>query len=160
MIPDFAVEQNATASRDYSTLRDETSETKPAVRGARTVLLVDDDNNTLRALARVLHNQPYQIYTARSGDEAKFVLKTHAVDLIVADDQMPGMSGIDLLAWVAGKYPNIARIMLTGQATTERVIRAINESQVHRYFVKPCNEFQLAVAINNALEGKNWPSEK
>jgi two-component system, probable response regulator PhcQ len=154
MNSDFAVGQNATAVRDNSSHRAETCATKPAARESRIVLLVDDDNNILRALARVLHNQPYQIYTARSGDEAKFVLKTHAVDLIVADDRMPGMSGVDLLSWVADKYPNIVRIMLTGQIATERVIRAINESQVHRYFIKPCNEFQLAVAINNALDGK------
>jgi two-component system, probable response regulator PhcQ len=154
MNSDFAVEQNATAGRDYSLHRPETREAAQAARDSRIVLLVDDDNNTLRALARVLHNQPYQIYTARSGDEAKLILKTHAVDLIVADDQMPGMSGVDLLSWVADKYPKIVRIMLTGQIATERVIRAINESQVHRYFIKPCNEFQLAVAINNALDGK------
>jgi two-component system, probable response regulator PhcQ len=119
------------------------------------VLLVDDDNNLLHGLARALHKQPYQLYTARSAKEAMLVLKSHPVDVIVADEQMPGMSGSDLLAWVAQKYPEVARIVLTGQATTETAIRAINQCAVFRFFSKPCKDVQLALAIRAALERKD-----
>ncbi|MBN2021696.1 MAG: response regulator [Pirellulales bacterium] len=116
------------------------------------VLLVDDDENVLHGLSRVLRNQPYHLFTARSGDEAIHVLKTHVVDVIVADDQMPGMSGSDLLAWVAEHCSEVRRIVLTGHATAATAIRAINEGAVFRFFTKPCDEVELAIAIREALE--------
>ena len=85
----------------------------------RFVLLVDDDENILCGLARVLRQQPYHLYTARTGEEAVEVLKSRSVDVLVADEQMPGMSGSDLLAWSAENYPDVRRIMLTGRATTQ-----------------------------------------
>jgi CheY-like chemotaxis protein len=66
-----------------------------------TVLLVDDDADVLHCLTRMLQRQPYQLYTARSGDEAVTLLKCRHVDVIVCDERMPGMSGSELLAWVA-----------------------------------------------------------
>lgn len=119
-----------------------------------TVLLVDDDANVLHGLARVLRHQPYQLYTARSGDEAMAILKARDVDVIVSDEQMPGITGSDLLAWVADNYPDVVRIMLTGHATTETAIRAINEGDVYHFFTKPCDEVQLALTIRKALEHK------
>ena len=117
-----------------------------------TVMLVDDDANVLHALARVLRNQPYQLYTARSGNEAMAILKARSVDVIVSDEQMPGISGTDLLAWVSDNYPDVMRIVLTGHATAETAIRAINEGGVFRFFTKPCDEVQLALTIREALE--------
>ncbi|MHB8901992.1 MAG: response regulator, partial [Thermoguttaceae bacterium] len=69
------------------------------------VLLVDDDQNILHGLVRALRHQPYQLYTATSGEEALMVLKGHRVDVIVSDEHMPGMCGGELLAWVADNYP-------------------------------------------------------
>lgn len=124
-----------------------------------TVLLVDDDENVLRGLSRALRQQPYQLYTARSGEEAVDVLKAHAVDVIVTDDRMPGMSGSDLLAWIAENCPEVMRIVLTGHASAETAIRAINESSVYHFFTKPCNDFHLAMAIRKALEHKDLLEE-
>ena len=117
-----------------------------------TVLLVDDDANVLFGLARVLRQQPYQLYTARSADEAMEIFKARNIDVIVSDEQMPGISGSDLLAWVANNYPDVMRIVLTGHATAETAIRAINEGGVFRFFTKPCDEVQLALTIREALE--------
>lgn len=116
------------------------------------VLLVDDDKNVLHGLTRALRQQPYQFYTAPSGDEAIWILKSHDVDVIVTDEKMPGMSGSDLIAWVAENYPEVVRIVLTGHATTEVAIRAINEGAVYHFFTKPCRDVDLAVAIRKALE--------
>ena len=121
----------------------------------RTVLLVDDDADVLHCLTRMLQRQPYQLYTARSGDEAVTLLKCRQVDVIVADERMPGMSGTDLLAWVARNYPDVVCIMLTGQASIEAVMRAINEGSVFHVFTKPCNEVDLAIMIRKALEHKD-----
>jgi two-component system, probable response regulator PhcQ len=115
-------------------------------------LLVDDDSNVLHALARALRKQPYQLLTARSGEEAIAALKAHEVDVIVADEQMAGISGTDLLAWIAEHCPHTIRIMLTGQATRETAIRAINEGAVFHFFTKPCDVVQLALTIRKAIE--------
>ncbi|MBN1908945.1 MAG: response regulator [Pirellulales bacterium] len=118
------------------------------------VLFVDDDENILRGLTRVLRNQPYRLFTARSGEEAMRVLMTQRVSVIIADEQMPGMSGTDLLAWVSENCPETIRMVLTGHASTSTAIRAINEGSVFRFFTKPCNEVDLALAIREALDNK------
>lgn len=120
----------------------------------RSVLLVDDDENLLLGLARVLHKQPFQVYTARNGDEAIRFLKTRNIDVIVADERMPEMSGIELLTWVAENCPDVMRIVLTGHAETGTAIQAINNADVCRFFTKPCNEARLAVTIQKVLEQK------
>ncbi len=116
------------------------------------VLLVDDDENLLRGLARALRFQPYHVYTARSGEEALHVLKSQPIDVIVADEKMPGLSGGDLLAWVAANCPEVVRIVLTGHPSAESAIRAINEADVFRFFTKPCDTVRLALAIRQAIE--------
>jgi DNA-binding NtrC family response regulator len=82
------------------------------------------------------------------------VVKARGVDVIVSDERMPGMSGSDLLAWVAENCPEVVRIVLTGHPTAETAIRAINEGTVYRFFTKPCRPAELAVAIRRALEFK------
>ena len=123
------------------------------------VLLVDDDENLLRGLARALRQQPYNLHTVRSAEEAVWALKTRRVDLVVVDERMPGMSGGDLLSWVAQYYPEVVRIVLTGYATTDAVIRSINEGGVYHFFTKPCDIVQLAVTIRKGLEHKQARDE-
>lgn len=118
------------------------------------VLLVDDDPNVLHGLARALRHQPLGIYTAKSAEEAIWIFKTQHVDAIVSDERMPGLPGTELLAWVAGHYPEAVRILLTGHASVDTAVRAVNEAMVHKFFLKPCKEFELAMAIRRALEEK------
>jgi two-component system, probable response regulator PhcQ len=126
---------------------------------SHSVLLVDDDANLLYGLVRSLHGQPYRLHTARSGEEALHLLRTHAVDVIVVDEKMPGMSGCDVLAWVARNYPDVVAVVLTGYASTETAIRAVNEGSVYRFFTKPCNEARLATAICQAIEHRETLKE-
>jgi two-component system, probable response regulator PhcQ len=123
------------------------------------VLLIDDDEDILHGLTRALHHQPYRIYTVTSGEEAKFVLKSHQIGVVVADEQMPGMCGGDLLAWIADQCPEVMRIVLTGHPTVKTAIRAINEGRVYQFFTKPCNSVQLGMAIRKALEHKELAKE-
>jgi DNA-binding NtrC family response regulator len=120
-----------------------------------TVLLLDDEPQVLQALTRLLRKEAYEIVTAESAEEAARVLDSRPVDLIVSDEQMPGMSGTEFLARVATEYPDIVRIVLTGRATVPTAIRAINEVKVHHFFTKPCNEIDLALTIRKALEEKD-----
>jgi two-component system, probable response regulator PhcQ len=120
----------------------------------RSVLLVDDDKCLLAGLVRLLHQQPYHIHTARSGEEAIDFLRTRKIDVIVSDECMPGMSGTELLTWVAENCPDVVRIVLTGHPETETAIRAINDAGVSHFFTKPCNAARLAVTIRTILERK------
>jgi DNA-binding NtrC family response regulator len=117
----------------------------------RRVLFVDDDPSVTDAMRRSLRDEPYQVATAGSGDEALAVLRKGPVDVIVSDEMMPGMSGSDLLALVRRDYPGTARMILTGQATLDAAIRAINEGEVYRFFTKPARTIDLALAIRQAL---------
>ena len=116
------------------------------------VLLVDDDQHLLHALRRALREQPYQLATASNGNEALLFLKTHAVDVVVSDERMPGMAGTDLLHWVAREYPDVVRILLTGHPDLPSAVRALNQCRAFRLLTKPCKEFELAMTIREGLE--------
>ncbi|TWT99308.1 Hydrogenase transcriptional regulatory protein hupR1 [Botrimarina colliarenosi] len=119
---------------------------------ARDVLLVDDDANLLHGICRSLRGQPFRLLTARSGEEAKAIIQSHPIGVIVCDERMPGQSGTQLLAWIARNCPEVVRIVLTGHTTPETTMRAINEGRVFRFFSKPCPPFDLAMAIREGLE--------
>jgi len=120
----------------------------------RRILLVDDDPNVSEALTRALRKEPYEVLAAHSAVEALNILRRTPVDAIVSDEEMPGMSGSEFLAVVQQKWPDTIRMMLTGQATLETAIRAINEGQVYHFFVKPCPNLELAMTIRHALQQK------
>lgn len=117
-----------------------------------TVLLIDDDPNVLDGLKRVLRKEPYEIETANSADEAATLLQDHTFDVIVCDEEMPGMSGTEFFVGVAREYPDTVRIVLTGRPTLPAALRAINEGRVYQFLTKPCNEIDLAISIRRALE--------
>ena len=127
------------------------TEPTDSVLSTKVVLLVDDDMNLLRSLARTLHHQPYRINTATCAEEAMDILKAHSVDLIVSDEQMPGISGTTFLVWVTEHFPRIPRIMLTGQPSIDSAMRAINDGGVYRFFTKPCDTAELAYTIREGL---------
>lgn len=121
---------------------------------SHTVLSVGDEPYVLAGLTRVLHNESYTILTANSAKEAAELLENNSVDLIVSDEQMPGMSGTEFLARVARDHPEVMRIVLTGHPSLPTALRAINEGG-YQFFTKPCNEIDLAITIRRALEQKD-----
>ena len=122
---------------------------------SHTVLLIDDEPNVLDGLRRVLRKESYDILTANSAEEAAGLLNDNSIDLIVSDEEMPGMSGTEFLGKVAQQYPDTVRLVLTGHPTLPAALRAINEGKVYQFFTKPCNEIDLAVTIRRALEQKD-----
>src|SRR5262245_4719312 len=116
-----------------------------------SVLLVDDDASLLQGLRRALHGEPYEIVTAGSARAALDVIASQPIDVVVSDEEMPGMRGNQLLASVHASHPDTMRIMMTGQASLEVAMRAINEGHAYRFFTKPCNVVELAVGIRQAL---------
>jgi len=119
-----------------------------------TILLVDDEPNVTDALKRALRPEPFEILTATSGAAAQDILERHHVDVVISDEQMPGMSGSVFLSAVRKQFPQTIRMILSGQASLEAAVRAINEGEVYRFFLKPCNPTDLAITVQQALAHK------
>src|ERR1700692_4586401 len=119
-----------------------------------TILFVDDEPNVTEGRNRALRREPYEFLTATSGAAALKILEGQYVDVVVSDEQMPGMSGSVFLSMVRKQFPHTIRMILSGQASLEAAVRAINEGQVHRFFLKPCNPTDLAFTIQQALSHK------
>ena len=122
------------------------------------ILLVDDEPNLLHSLSRALREQPFITHTARSAEEAVDVLKSHPVQLVVTDERMQGMRGSELVAWIAEYYPEVVRIVLTGQPSVPAMQTAINQGGVFRYFTKPTSDEDLATAIREGLAQQATPA--
>jgi len=116
------------------------------------VLLVDDEAHVIDSLKRALRKEPYEILGATSAEEALDLLARETVDVIVSDEKMPGMAGSEFLSLVCRRYPETIRMMLTGHANLDTALRAINQGEIYRLLLKPCNEVDLAVAVRQALE--------
>ena len=119
-----------------------------------TTLLVDDEPQVTQALQRSFRRQPYELLSATSGAAAQQILDRQHVDVVVSDEQMPGMPGSKFLSWVRNKYPHTIRMILSGQANLDAAVRAINEGEVYRFFLKPCNPTDLIFTIERALAHK------
>jgi DNA-binding NtrC family response regulator len=120
-------------------------------RNLAVVLLVDDEPNVTEALKRSLRREPFVFLTAASGREALELLAAHHVDVVISDEQMPGMPGSQLLTIVRKHHPRTIRMILSGQASLEAAVRAINDGAVHRFFIKPCDPTDLIFSIKQAV---------
>ncbi|WP_439888736.1 HD domain-containing phosphohydrolase [Pseudomonas sp. MBLB4123] len=116
-----------------------------------TLLLVDDEENILKSLRRLLRQEPYEILMASGGEQALQLLEQHQVDLVISDARMPGMDGASLLSEVQQRWPECLRILLTGHADIGTTIRAINQGQIFRYISKPWDDDELRMIIRQAL---------
>lgn len=117
-----------------------------------TILCVDDEQNILQALKRLLRKEPYRLLTASSGPDALKVLDEDDIQLIITDERMPGMSGTELLAEVRKKYPDTIRIVLSGYTEVDTITEAINKGHVYKFFLKPWDDPNLKLEIRQALE--------
>ncbi len=116
------------------------------------VLFVDDERSVLDSLRLVLRKEPYQVMVADSAEAGMAILEKHDVGVVVSDERMPGVTGAVFLAQVRERFPKTVRIMLTGQATLEAVVHAINEGQIYRYLAKPIKNDDLTTSIRTALQ--------
>src|SRR5690606_18884610 len=96
--------------------------------------------------------QPYEVLLATSGAQALEIMASRPVDLVMSDARMPGMDGATLLAQVHRLYPATGRILLTGYADHDTIIKAINDGQIHRYISKPWNDAELILVLQQCLE--------
>jgi diguanylate cyclase (GGDEF)-like protein/PAS domain S-box-containing protein len=118
---------------------------------ARTLLLVDDEPSILNALKRLLRREGYTVLTAEGGEAALEILATHPAQVIVSDQRMPGMSGVELLSRVRELYPDTRRIILSGYSDISTLSDAINRGAVWKFIAKPWDDEALKAEIGHAF---------
>ena len=116
-----------------------------------TILYVDDEENNLFSFKATFRIK-YHILTALSGDEALKILEANQVHIIVTDQRMPEMTGVEFLEKVLEKYPDPMRILLTGYADMGAVVDAVNKGKIFHYLAKPWNEEELDMTIKRAYQ--------
>ena len=122
------------------------------------VLYVDDEVNNLNSF-KAAFRRDFNIYTASSAREGKKILDNNEIGVIITDQRMPVMTGIEFLESIIAIYPDTIRILLTGFSDINAVMDAINRGQVYKYLVKPWQNDELKMYIENALEIYNLRKE-
>jgi len=115
------------------------------------VLYIDDEEDNLMAF-KSSYRRIFDIYIADSAKKGIDILKNNRIEVIIADQRMPNMTGIDFFESILNTYPNPIRILLTGYSDISDVKDAINKGQVYRYINKPWNEYELKITIENAYQ--------
>jgi DNA-binding NtrC family response regulator len=123
------------------------------------VLLVDDEPNVLAALKRLFIEEPWEVRTADSGEEGLKVMKEERFKVVLSDERMPGLGGAEFLSIVRDRHPEVTRMLLTGYASLESTMKAVNDGEIYRFFTKPWDEFQLKLAVRSAIEKYDLESE-
>lgn len=116
-----------------------------------SILYIDDEPHNLTAF-KATFRRSYNIYTAESAEEGRRILDSHEVHIILSDQRMPKMTGIEFFASILHDFPDPIRILITGYTDINAVIDAINLGQVYKYLTKPWNENDVRNFIDKAYE--------
>lgn len=128
------------------------SVTEPRAPRAK-ILFVDDERDVTKAMRRVLSREPFDVMTANTIEEAQSMLEAHEFDVVVSDEDMDGgMSGSKFLAQIRKERPFIVRILLTGRASLDTAIQAVNQGGIFRFLQKPCDNQELIASLHEAIE--------
>jgi diguanylate cyclase (GGDEF)-like protein len=114
-------------------------------------LVVDDESYLLPPLSALLAND-FEVLTADSAEAAQQVLSQRPIDIVLSDQKMPRLTGVQLLEWVRHHSPRTVRLLMTGYAEHEDAVEAINRGQVYYYLLKPWRIEELLQILRNAAE--------
>lgn len=117
----------------------------------RTLLLVDDEEGITASLYRLLRRDGYTILRANSGQEGIELLAQNKVGVIISDQRMPGMTGVEFLSKVKEMYPDTVRIVLSGYTELNSVTDAINRGAIYKFLTKPWEDDLLRANIEEAF---------
>ncbi|MBR7746656.1 EAL domain-containing protein [Undibacterium baiyunense] len=132
---------------DFSKYQDKPNTTK-------RLLLVDDEKNILSALKRLLRLDGYEIFISQSGSEGLNILSQHKIDVIISDQRMPEMTGVEFLREAKRLYPDTVRIILSGYSEIRYVTDAVNEGAIYKFLSKPWDDEMLRQNIADAFQFK------
>ena len=127
----------------------EISPSEPARTTKRPILVVDDEPEMLYSLRNLLRRE-FEVFTAGSGEEGIKILQEHEIHLVITDQRMPIMTGVELLHRIKNEHPAAMRLIFTGYADIKTVIDAINQGNVFRYITKPWDPEELLAALRDA----------
>ncbi len=116
-----------------------------------TILYLDDEADNLAAFQAVFRRH-YKVLTAVTSEEAFTLLNEHAIQLVISDQRMPGISGVEFLTMLGERHPNIIRMILTGYSDMQATIDAINKSKIYYFITKPWKFDELKIILDNALD--------
>ena len=118
-----------------------------------SILIVDDEDSILNAFKRILADEDYDVHVANNGSEGLNKLRTakKPYSLIISDQRMPEMNGVQFFSQAKDIFPDAVRILLTGYADSDSIIEAINKGGVHLYFTKPWHEEEILLHIKQSL---------
>lgn len=120
---------------------------------AMKVLLVDDEVGVLQAVKRIFsRSQLVELMTVADPFAAMEIVAAEEIALVISDQKMPGMTGLELLAWVNANHPGIVKIIMTGDTDIQTAVQAINEIGVYKFIRKPWNNDDLYWTVVRALE--------
>jgi diguanylate cyclase (GGDEF)-like protein len=122
---------------------------------SKTSLLIVDDERGVLATLDALLRQEFEVFTADCGEAAQEILGQRSIDLILVDQKMPRMSGVQLLEWVRERSPKTVRLLMTGYAELEDAVEAINRGKVYRYLFKPWRAEELIEILHEAIRTFN-----
>ncbi|WP_313463294.1 sigma-54-dependent transcriptional regulator, partial [Pseudomonas nitroreducens] len=118
-----------------------------------TILVVDDELRSREALSRVLADE-FQVLLAESAEQAREQLEQHPVAVILCDQRMPGVQGIDFLREARERWPEVVRIVLSGYTDSEDIIAGVNQAGIYQYLLKPWLPEHLLSTVRNAVESR------
>lgn len=123
------------------------------------ILCVDDEPNIVRSLQWLLQRE-FEVHTASSGQDALALVQQHDFDVVISDQRMPMMTGVEVLREVKRLSPRTMRILLTGYSDMQAIIKSVNESEVFRFINKPWNIGELPKVVAQAAEiARSRPAE-
>jgi adenylate cyclase len=116
------------------------------------ILVIDDEQNIINALKRVLRKEEYEIFFANSAEEGLAILEKEKISLVLSDQKLPGMQGTELLKIVKEKYPDTIRMLLTGCVDIAVAQDAINKGEIFKFIIKPWDNEDLRATIKLGIE--------
>ncbi|HEY3359599.1 MAG TPA: response regulator [Polyangia bacterium] len=117
----------------------------------KRLLAVDDEPDMLDFLERVFRGE-YEVVRAGSGDEALALLEAGGIDIIVTDQKMPRMTGVQLLEKIGDRMPGLIKVLVSGYTDVPDIQKAVEECHIHQYVVKPVDSERLREAVHEATE--------
>ncbi len=125
---------------------------RPSGSGQRYAILVVDDEEAILESIDLTLSEDYRVFTASSGEAGLEILEREEIALIIADQVMPGLTGVEFLERSIERRPQAIRILLTGHADMDAVVRAVNEGRIYRYMTKPWEPDALRLDVKRGLE--------
>jgi two-component system response regulator HupR/HoxA len=127
--------------------------------GRQYAILIVDDEEGIRESLELTLGDDYRVFTAKNAQEGLDVLEREPIALVIADQVLPGMTGVEFLEKVIERNPTAIRMMLTGYADVASIVRAVNEGRIYRYIPKPWEPAELRVNVRRALESYSLATE-